>query len=509
MNFYQEAAQFLEPSKKGSLQSRIFAQSKLLGKTRLRADPKHVFAVVFSALKYRPFLVEIIKAAEIPIADKPGKTKITMNMAILMAHDLLCSRSKRLTISKGPLKDMFLAHQTRLKSELTRFKLKNKISDLDELVEEDSTPIRWIRINTVLSNVEEFEKTPLISRLKPIDKIVGGTILPGQIYKDIHVPHLYGIHPREKLANCELYKQGKIIIQDRASCFPATILNPQPGQKLIDCCSAPGNKTTHLASFVGGTPGSIDAFEKDTLRAKLLTKMVKTAGCHNCIKVNVGDFTDTNPDDYPEVEGILVDPSCSGSGIFGRKHEDDAAAAEETNRDDQKDQFRLHKLSEFQYRIVKHALLFGSAKKVVYSTCSIHNVENEEVVQKLLLDSQVAAEGWQLAPKVRVLPLWERRGDPNGFSDFPENQRAALAEGVVRALPKVDGGIGFFAACFEKQDVGEIGNRVPKVTVVDEEVDEVDESVQETSSDDKSEEEEEEDDDEEDDDEEEWTGFSD
>ncbi|KAG5358136.1 25S rRNA (cytosine(2278)-C(5))-methyltransferase [Yarrowia sp. B02] len=487
MNFYQEAAQFLEPSKKGSLQNRIFAQSKLLGKTRLRADPKHVFAVVFSALKYRPFLVEIIKAAEIPLSDKPGKTKITLNMAILMAHDLLCSRSKRLTISKGPLKDMFLAHQTRLKSELTRFKMRHKVADLDELVEEDSTPVRWIRINTVLSNVEEFEKTPLIARLKPVDKIVDGTIEPGTIYKDIHVPHLYGIHPREKLANCELYKQGKIIIQDRASCFPATILNPQPGQKLIDCCSAPGNKTTHLASFVGGTPGSIEAFEKDTIRAKLLQKMVKTAGCHNCIRVNVGDFTDTKPEDFPEVEGILVDPSCSGSGIFGRKHED--AAAEETNRDDQKDQFRLHKLSEFQFRIVKHALLFGSAKKVVYSTCSIHNIENEEVVQKLLLDSQVAAEGWQLAPKVRVLPLWERRGDPTGFSDFPENQRAAMAEGVVRALPKVDGGIGFFAACFEKRDMGEVGNRVPKVTEVRED----------TSSDDKSEEEEEE----------EWTGFSD
>lgn len=505
MNFYQEAAQFLEPSKKGSLQSRIFAQSKLLGKTRLRADPKHVFAVVFSTLKYRPFLVDIIKAAEIPIHDKPGKNKITMNMAILMAHDLLCSRSKRLTISKGPLKDMFLAHQTRLKSELTKFKLKNKITDLDELVEEDSTPIRWIRINTVLSNVEEFEKTPLISRLKPIDKIVGGTILPGQIYKDIHVPHLYGIHPREKLANCELYKNGKIIIQDRASCFPATILNPQPGQKLIDCCSAPGNKTTHLASFVEGTPGSIDAFEKDNLRAKLLTKMVKTAGCDKCIKVNIGDFTDTKPEDYPEVEGILVDPSCSGSGIFGRKHEDDAAAAEETNRDDQKDQFRLHKLSEFQYRIVKHALLFGSAKKVVYSTCSIHNIENEEVVQKLLLDSQVAAEGWQLAPKIRVLPLWERRGDPNGFSDFPENQRAALADGVVRALPKVDGGIGFFAACFEKQDVGEIGNRTPKVSVVESETSS--DEIEEVEVDEADEVEEE--DEEEDDDEEEWTGFSD
>lgn len=476
MNFYQEAAQFLEPSKKGSLQNRIFAQSKLLGKTRLRSDPKHVFAVVFSAIKYRPFLAEIVKAAEIPTHDKPAKNKITMNMAILMAHDVLCSRSKRLTISKGPLKDMFLAHQTRLKSELTRFKMKHKITDLSELVEEDSTPVRWIRINTVLSNTEEFFKAPLIARLKPVDNIVDGTIQQGQIYTDIHVPHLYGIHPREKLANCELYKQGKIIIQDRASCFPATILNPQPGQKLIDCCSAPGNKTTHLASFVQGTPGSIDAFEKDAVRAKLLSKMVTTAGCQKCIKINIGDFTKSNPDDYPEVEGILVDPSCSGSGIFGRKHEDDAAAAasaeEETNRDDQKDKFRLYKLSEFQYHIVKHALMFGSAQKVVYSTCSIHDIENEEVVQKLLLDSQVAAEGWQLAPKSRVLPLWERRGHAAAFSGFPESQRAEMADCVVRALPKVDGGIGFFAACFEKrgeEGVARVAANAP-VLEADEEV---------------------------------------
>lgn len=351
-------------------------------------------------------------------------------------------------------------------------------------------PVRWIRINTILANIKEVEAF-LLEKFTLVDD--WSKLVPGTIFKDVHVQNLYGIHPNEAIAQMSLYKTGKIIIQDRASCFPATILSanfnqffhtiPKTGQKidsttvkLIDACSAPGNKTTHLAALSGSKSSlkqsemyRINAFERDPRRAQILTKMVTTAGANNCVDVVVGDFTQSVPAEYPEVVGMLVDPSCSGSGIFGRgfieadnDDKDDDDANEEGANDEageageapiRKGNERLLKLAGFQFKIVKHALSFPKARVVVYSTCSIHADENEHVVERLLLDPEVRAWGWRVTLRKSVLPHWPRRGIASAFSAAVGPDLEKIAEGCVRALPKEDGGIGFFAVCFER-DVG-------------------------------------------------------
>lgn len=342
-------------------------------------------------------------------------------------------------------------------------------------------PVRWFRINTIRANVKEVEAF-LMDKFTPVDE--WSKITRGTIFKDTHVQNLFGIHPSEAIAQFELYKSGQIIIQDRASCFPATILSsnfnqfhhtiPKPGKKidntvvkLIDACSAPGNKTTHLAALSGSKRTlkqaemyRINAFERDTRRAQILKKMVATAGADNCVDVMTGDFTQSVPSDYPEVVGMIVDPSCSGSGIFGRGFiEADDAADEEDSSEAGKDEEspsetdRLLKLAGFQFKIVKHALSFPAAQVVVYSTCSIHAIENEHVVERLLLDPEVRARGWLVTKRKTVLPRWPRRGIATEFNKAAVDKVQAVeevAEGCVRALPKEDGGIGFFAVCFER-----------------------------------------------------------
>jgi putative methyltransferase len=310
------------------------------------------------------------------------------------------------------------------------------------------------------------------------------------------VQHLYGIHPSVSVAQFEHYKTGKLIIQDRASCFPATIMSqtfgvddfikmidvakdaPQGSEetvRLIDACSAPGNKTTHLAALSGSssrkpktTMHRIHAFERDERRSKILKKMVGIAGANNCVDVVVGDFTQAaTPSQYPEVLGLIVDPSCSGSGIFGRGfiEQDEEEENDDTSNDDAgvnpSEQERLLKLAGFQYKIVKHALSFPKARVVVYSTCSIHAQENEHVVERLLDDAAVAAQGWRVADRATVLPEWPRRGFPTEFNQVNQASGgqvrdaatvAQIAEGCVRALPKEDGGIGFFAVCFVRSE---------------------------------------------------------
>lgn len=440
MSVYKEASWFLTSNgKEGSLQHRIFnaARSK-----KIKTDPKHVYALVSSTLKYKPFILEIIKKSKLLKEEKMLKE----DMALLLVHDLLFSKSGRIQMGKTPIKDAVLRHKTRLMAELTKLKLKHKVKDLEEIIDEDDTPVRWFRVNTLKANVDDVLEQLDLQATSTIDKIK-----PGKIYHDKYIPNLFGVSPKERITQSKAYENGEIIIQDRASCFPAHILNPQEGDVVIDSCAAPGNKTTHLAAHVG-YKGAITAFERDTRRGNILKMMVEKAGASEIVRVNVGDFTVSNPLDYTDVTGLVVDPSCSGSGIFGRAHEEENP--EESYNDE-----RLQKLSSFQFSIVKHALGFPGAKKVVYSTCSIHAQENERVVCDLLNDTLVKKAGWRVANRSRVIPMWPRRGLVEEFQGFPNPEQ--LAGGCVRALPKVDGGIGFFAVLFER-DIDE--NTVDETT---------------------------------------------
>lgn len=343
-------------------------------------------------------------------------------------------------MGKTPLKESILKHKTRLLAECTKLKLKHKVKHLEELIEDDDTPVRWFRANTIKTTKEKILEA--FGHLTIVDTIED--IKPGEIYIDEYIPNLFGVSPKERsIISSKEYEKGQIIIQDRASCFPAHILSPTPEDNIIDSCAAPGNKTTHLASYAQNREGAINAFEKDQRRSTILKKMVTIAGAQDCVKINVGDFTSSKPDDFPDVTGMVVDPSCSGSGIFGRAYEEEDKS--EIYNDE-----RLQKLSSFQFSIVKHALSFPNVKKVVYSTCSIHAQENERVVIDLINDPLIKKRGWKVANRSQVIPNWERRGFVEEFSGFPNPEE--LAGGCIRALPKVDGGIGFFAVLFVRAD---------------------------------------------------------
>jgi 25S rRNA (cytosine2278-C5)-methyltransferase len=72
--------------------------------------------------------------------------------------------------------------------------------------------------------------------------------------KDPHVPNLLSFSPQNTFSNDVLIKDGKFILQDKASCFPAFILSPPADDEavVIDATSAPGNKTTHLSALMEG-----------------------------------------------------------------------------------------------------------------------------------------------------------------------------------------------------------------------------------------------------------------
>jgi len=166
-----------------------------------------------------------------------------------------------------------------------------------------------------------------------------------------------------------------------------------------------------------------------------------------------GSFLDADPQDkrYRDVEYILLDPSCSGSGIVGRFDElvdqmhyssEQADATDDATAKD-----RLQSLADFQLSVIQHAFKFPKVMRVVYSTCSIHEEENEQVVAAALKSSRDFV-------LTKALPQWPRRGS----SHFPG------ADNLVRTVPKEDRLIGFFVACFERQG-GKVAAPVASVSV--------------------------------------------
>jgi putative methyltransferase len=152
--------------------------------------------------------------------------------------------------------------------------------------------------------------------------------------------------------------------------------------------------------------------------------MIEKFGAKN-INVHQQDFLSTDPFDsrWANVNAFLIDPTCSGSGI-------EKPRPERTLREE--DHQKIESLSNFQVSIVSHAMKFPSVKRIVYSTCSIHSQENEQVVQKLL----------ESHPNFKLdmaLPEWHRRG----LEPFSYTLRASSTQDRMH---------GFFVALFVKNE---------------------------------------------------------
>jgi len=87
---------------------------------------------------------------------------------------------------------------------------------------------------------------------------------------------------------------------------------------------------------------------------------------------------------------------------------------------------------------------YPAVEKIVYSTCSIHPEENEQVVLAALTSTEAVAGGFKLATRAEVLPAWPRRGQPGILND-------ADTEAIVRCSPGEDGTNGFFVSCFVRR----------------------------------------------------------
>ena len=334
----------------------------------------------------------------------------------------------------GKAKAEVMQHKTRLQAELARLKVRRKAISNDELVVAQLDIAQYLRVvvELVPNAVSILEKD-----LAPLK--FAGNIDPGVdweklvatqtafFYVDVHVPHLYVFGPAiTSLPSCSLVQDSRAVIQQKASCLPPLLLSQCLQRRpcsAVDACAAPGNKTTYLASLLG-VDSSVVAYERDSGRFVTLCNRTKHIKSIKCVEA---DFllADVSQSD---AELIMVDPSCSGSGIVTRIAFEDADGGNVGSMGMQ----RLASLSAFQTRAVVKAMSFPRARFVIYSTCSVHREENEDVVQRVL----------EQCTEWRLMSPWSDKWTSRGFG--------SAAQGCMRVDAKAHRTIGFFVALFEK-----------------------------------------------------------
>lgn len=298
---------------------------------------------------------------------------------------------------------------------------------------------RYVRVNTLKTSVEavlsHLERDGLTRA--PAEATATAMWREGAVLPDPLLPSLLVLPPGTNLHGHPLVERGEVVLQDRASCLPAWALSPPPGAKVIDACAAPGNKTTQLACLVTAS-GEVRAFERNAQRFATLRRQVGRAGATH-VRCCHADFLAAEPAQHAGFTHALCDPSCSGSGGAGGHHNHGGGGETEQQYAE-----RLRALAASQYAVVTKAMSMPDMRCVVYSTCSVHREENEDVVEAVLREK--AAHGWRL---VRALPSWPTRG------------LAEAASGAMCVRASVDDAThGFFVARFERDGSGGDGDGV-------------------------------------------------
>jgi len=187
------------------------------------------------------------------------------------------------------------------------------------------------------------------------------------------------------------FADGLFSVQDESAMHAARLLDPRPGDRVLDLCAAPGGKTTHLAELMQNQ-GVIVALDADAERLALISPECERLG----VTIVEPCMVSRRPEELPEgmFDRILLDVPCSNTGVLGKRVEArwriKAAGIAE--------------LADLQSSLLRAALeRLSPGGRLVYSTCSVEATENEDVVRGMLSET---------GGVTLVDETWHRPGQP-------------------------------------------------------------------------------------------------
>ncbi len=187
------------------------------------------------------------------------------------------------------------------------------------------------------------------------------------------------------------FEEGWFSVQDPATSYSVEMLNPKPGEKILDACAAPGGKTVAIASLMEDE-GELVAMDVHDDRIEQLEETISRMG-FPWIETRKGDASKRPPvEERDEFDAVLLDVPCMNTGVFRRRVDARWRFSEE----------RMKKLAETQFKILDAcASRVKPGGRIVYSTCSLEPEENELLVQKWVNSTM----DFELVKTKKILPL--------------------------------------------------------------------------------------------------------
>jgi len=160
---------------------------------------------------------------------------------------------------------------------------------------------------------------------------------------------------------------GAFYVQEASAMLPVAMLDPKPGERVLDLCAAPGGKSTQIAARILGE-GALVSNEIDTPRSKMLYSNIERLGIPNAVVLNESPERLEKP--FSDAfDAVLVDTPCSGEGMFRREPD---SRAEWTPASPEGCATRQRKILDSAAKMV------ADGGRLVYSTCTFNRTENDE-----------------------------------------------------------------------------------------------------------------------------------
>ncbi|WP_338969547.1 16S rRNA (cytosine(967)-C(5))-methyltransferase RsmB [Spiroplasma endosymbiont of Labia minor] len=333
-----------------------YVTTKMISK---KATPKKIQILIWMSLYQMKFMERVPNYAIISEAVEVAKKEFSKFAGLINAvlKNAIANEKERFNITvKGNER---LLIKTSFETSLFE-QIKNDFSsEVAIKVAEDSLNIPPISLRT---NTLKISREQLLEQFTEDFDLVSSNISKS------------GVISARPIITSEMFKRGFVNVQDQASILVGEVLDPKPNEVVLDMCSAPGGKLTHLSALMNNT-GFIDAYELAGYKIKYIEENIARLDCKNIKLFNV-DATKINA--VEKYDKILLDAPCSGFGVLKRKPEIKLVGLNRT---------KINSLINIQKNLLNKAY---NALKIdgilVYSTCTISKAENQNQIDNFRLD---------------------------------------------------------------------------------------------------------------------------
>lgn len=263
---------------------------------------------------------------------------------------------------------------------------------------------------------EFAEKNIIVSKFDEIDNV-----------------YLFDKKYQYDIKGTKAFYEGKIYLQSLSSLLPVLALDPQPYDKILDVCAAPGSKTTQIAALTKNK-GVITALEKNKIRCDKLEHNINLQGAKNITTVKTDALKYLSAKQTPMFDAILLDAPCSSEGRFNANNEKSFGF---WNLD------IVEKNADIQYMLIIKALKkLKKGGTLVYSTCTLSPEENEKVIQSIIEENHKI--------DIEEISLFQSPYIKNGILEWNGEKFFRRLEKTVRIIPSSETE-GFFIAKLRKK----------------------------------------------------------